>query len=216
MTCSTFVASCSAVGRLLSPQQATRFGAPRPPRPWQHHNHPSYGVDSPQAKEVPSIALEKRRKQYFFKLLSAARNRDTRLLVSVLKSLDKETEYVRMQSNATHADPLRIQDVLLKAASRCGQTALADDFFTVRFEITGDYAVLFLHVQLIDPVVMLTLPNFLPGNVLKVWSWLSPLRYWRLLIPRAIVTLLTQGAVRCRVCWLLVSHHNYFYVDSSR
>lgn len=138
MTCSTFVASCSTVGRLLSPQQFARFGASRPPRPWQHHTHPLDGVGSPQAREVPSIALEKRRKQYFFKLLSAARNRDKRLLASVLKSLDKETEYVRMQSDATHADPLRIQDVLLKAASRCGQTTLADNFFMVRYEITGD------------------------------------------------------------------------------
>lgn len=148
MTCSTFVASCSAVGRLLSPQQVARFGASRPPRPWQHHCHPPYGVDSPRAKAVPSFALEKRRKQYFFKLLSAARNRDKRLLVSVLKSLDKETEYVRMQSDATHADPLGIQDVLLKAASRCGQTALADNFFTVSFEITEDMLFYFLYVNL--------------------------------------------------------------------
>lgn len=138
MTCATFVASCGAVGRLLSPQQVARFGASRPSRPLQRLCHPQYGVDSPQAKEVPSIALEKRRKQYFFKLLSAARNRDKRLLVSVLKSLDNETEYVQMKSDATHADPLRIQDVLLKAASRCGQAALADNFFTVRFVISGD------------------------------------------------------------------------------
>lgn len=141
MTCATFVASCSAVGRLLSPQQVARFGASRPSCAWQHHCHPPHGVDSPQAKDVPSIALEKRRKQYFFKLLSAARNRDKRLLASVLKSLNNEPEYVRMQSDTTHADHLRIQDVLLKAASRCGQAALADKFFEVRVEITG---VLFL------------------------------------------------------------------------
>lgn len=135
MTCPTFVASCSAAGR-LSPQQVGMFGASRPSRLWQHHCHPPYGVDSPQAKDVSSIALEKRRKQYFFKLLSAARNRDKRLLVSVLKSLNNEAEYVRMQSDASHADPLRIQDVLLKAASRCGQAALADKFFKVMFKVT--------------------------------------------------------------------------------
>ena len=146
------MASCSAVGRLLSPpHQVARFGAFRPSRPWRHHCHHPYGVNLPQAKEVPSIVLEKRRKQYFFKLLSAARNRDRRLLVSVLKSLDNETEYMRMQSDATHADPLRIQDVLLKAASRCGQAALADNFFKVRFEIAGDCVIVFSFLY-VDPV----------------------------------------------------------------
>lgn len=83
--------------------------------------------------DASSLKMEKRRKGYFFKLLSAARNRDKRLLVSVLKSLGKDTEYLRTQarSEVDSADSLHIQDVLLKAASRCGLDKLADRLFKV-------------------------------------------------------------------------------------
>lgn len=80
-----------------------------------------------------SSKMEKRRKDYFFKLLSAARNRDKRLLVSVMKSLGKDTGYLRTQAgeDIESVDPLHIQDVLLKAASRCGLVKLADRLFKV-------------------------------------------------------------------------------------
>lgn len=80
-----------------------------------------------------SSKIEKRRKDYFFKLLSAARNRDKRLLVSVMKSLGKDTGYLSTQTGADidSADHLHIQDVLLKAASRCGLVKLADRLFKV-------------------------------------------------------------------------------------
>lgn len=61
-------------------------------------------------------------------MLSAARNRDKRLFVSVVKSLGKDKDYMR---SVDSSDPLHIQDVLLKAASRCGQVALADRLFKV-------------------------------------------------------------------------------------
>lgn len=101
--------------------------------PLQHPSHSPRDVDSSLRTQRPSIALEKRSKQYFFKLLSAARKRDKRLLVSAMKSLGADKEYLHQLRSADPAlaDPLHVQDVLLKAASRCGQASLADRLFTV-------------------------------------------------------------------------------------
>lgn len=75
--------------------------------------------------------LEKRRKDYFFKLLAAARSRDRRLFTSVIQSLSKEDRPLHLDQCFT--DSLRVQDVLLKAASRCGYVALANSVFKVSF-----------------------------------------------------------------------------------
>lgn len=85
-------------------------------------------------KQGHSSALEKRSKQYFFKLLSAARTRDKRLLASAIKSLGADKEYLDHMRSADPelAGSFHVQDVLLKAASRCGQPGLADRLFTVR------------------------------------------------------------------------------------
>ncbi|CAM9296218.1 unnamed protein product [Ectocarpus sp. 4 AP-2014] len=87
-------------------------------------------------KESRSVAIEKRSKQYFFKLLSAARTRDKRLLASTMKSLGADKEYLKQMRTADPevADPLQVQDVLLKAASRCGQPIFADKVFTAMLD----------------------------------------------------------------------------------
>lgn len=133
MTRASFVGSCSGLGRV----QATRWGGFRTSRPRQRLFHSPIDIVSLRKVERPPIALKKRRKQYFFKLLSAARHRDKRLLASVVKSLGKDVEYLRMRSEARVADPFNVEDVLLKAASRCGEAALAERVFTVRYLLVG-------------------------------------------------------------------------------
>ena len=74
-------------------------------------------------------SFQKRRKACFFKLLSAARSRDERLLASVIRSLGEDP---RLQEDRDYTDSLRVQDVLLKALSRCGHVDLADSLLKVR------------------------------------------------------------------------------------
>lgn len=51
-----------------------------------------------------------------------------------MKSLGEDKEYLQQMRAADpeFADPVHVQDVLLKAASRCGQPILADRLFMVR------------------------------------------------------------------------------------
>lgn len=102
--------------------------------PLHHPSHTPRHGNFPLKTQRPSIALEKRSRQYFFKLLSAARQRDKRMLVSAMKSLGADKEYLHQLRSADPelADPSNVQDVLLKAASRCGQVTLADRLYTVR------------------------------------------------------------------------------------
>lgn len=104
--------------------------------------HPLRETSSSRKQEWRLTPLDKRRKQYFFKLLSAARNRDKRLLVAVVKALGKDTELLRMQGVAGIKDHMHFQDVLLKAASRCGETALADKLFQVQNRKQSDLKLL--------------------------------------------------------------------------
>lgn len=135
----SFVPSWRPLGHALFTKHQqlapSRCGAHRPLCSRSHllSHKPRHG-DSNVTAQRPSIALEKRSKQYFFKLLSAARNRDKRLLASAMKALGEDKEYLnQLQSaDAGLADPLHVQDVLLKAASRCGQVDLADRLLTVR------------------------------------------------------------------------------------
>eukprot|EP00752_Nemacystus_decipiens_P002229 g2115.t1 len=92
----------------------------------------AYAEWSVSRKQGYSRALERRSKQYFFKLLSAARKRDKRLLASAMKSLGADKEYLDHMRSADPelAGSFHVQDVLLKAASRCGQPILADKLFT--------------------------------------------------------------------------------------
>lgn len=111
-----------------------RYGVSHPRcSPLHFPSHTPRHSDSSLGTQRPSVALEKRSKQYFFKLLSAARKRDRRLLASAMKALGADKEYLLQLRSADPelADPLHVQDVLLKAASRCGQAALADKLFTV-------------------------------------------------------------------------------------
>lgn len=137
-----FVGSCTPLGNILSGTEVppSRCGVSRrlgsPPC---HPSHSPRHVNSSLRKKRPSSALEKRSKQYFFKLLSAARNRDKRLLASAMKSLGADKEYLDHMRSADQEPEgsLHVQDVLLKAASRCGQPILADRLFTVREQPCG-------------------------------------------------------------------------------
>ncbi len=104
-------------------------GLPRP-----LFSHPPRHAGSSTRKGKGQTELDKRSKQYFFMLLSAARKRDERLLASAMKSLGADKEYLDHMRSADpeFAGSLNVQDVLLKAASRCGQPTLADRLFTVR------------------------------------------------------------------------------------
>lgn len=169
-----FVGSCRPVGDALMAKHqqhhvvSSRCGLPRLRRSPSHQSSRS---SSPRAdsmspeKESRSVAIEKRSKQYFFKLLSAARTRDKRLLASTMRSLGADKEYLKQIRTADPkvADPLQVQDVLLKAASRCGQPIFADRVFTVRIV----YAVLYTHK------VSSGVPNQVGCKVLNVclcWS----------------------------------------------
>lgn len=137
-----FIGSCRPLGHVFSAtgtssrcEVSRRFGSPshHPSYPSRHADF-RYADSSAREKTGHSSELEKRSKQYFFKLLSAARKRDKRLLASAMKSLGADKEYLDLMRSA---DPeltgsFHVQDVLLKAASRCGQPILADRLFTVR------------------------------------------------------------------------------------
>ncbi|CAM9143566.1 unnamed protein product [Scytosiphon promiscuus] len=134
----SFIGSCRPLERVLSakhqlPQrgQSSRCFA-RSGDSASHHPSRPRNIPHPSSRiQGPPTALEKRSKKYFFKLLSAARTRDKRLLVSAMKSLGKDKEYLQQMRAADpeSADPVHVQDVLLKAASRCGQPVLADRLF---------------------------------------------------------------------------------------
>ncbi|CAM9125160.1 unnamed protein product [Ectocarpus fasciculatus] len=140
-----FVGSCRPVGDALMAKQpqhhvvSSRCGLPRlrcsPSHQSSRSSSPRTDSMSPE-KESRSVAIEKRSKQYFFKLLSAARTRDKRLLASTMKSLGADKEYLKQMRTADPkvADPLQVQDVLLKAASRCGQPIFADRVFTAMLD----------------------------------------------------------------------------------
>lgn len=123
-----FVGSCT-LGRLALTKHVTHRGASRWSLPWHRLSHHPRHTQSIKMKDKSCSTTEKRQKEYFFKLVSVARNRDKDLLVSVMKSLAKDTDIMQMQPGSR---PLPIQDVLLKAVSRCGQVALADNLFKVR------------------------------------------------------------------------------------
>lgn len=133
-----FVGSCKPLGRVLSTTDvaSSRRCVPRRLESSSHHpSHSPHREDySVRKRHGHSRALEKRSKQYFFKLLSAARKRDKRLLASAMKSLGADKEYLDQMRSADPelAGSFHVQDVLLKAASRCGQPILADRLFTVR------------------------------------------------------------------------------------
>ncbi|CAM9177567.1 unnamed protein product [Discosporangium mesarthrocarpum] len=74
---------------------------------------------------------EKKRKNYFFQLLAAARNRDTRLLVSVVTALAEDDHHLRSEMGVGAPEALQVQDMLLRASSRCGQISLAERLFKV-------------------------------------------------------------------------------------
>lgn len=125
----------STIAHLRFSRQISRCGVSRPSRPWPQRSNPHCDADSSRKRrkrERPSVTLEKRRKQYFFKLLSAARNRDKRLLLAVVTALGQDQDYLRSKSVLGASDPLHLEDVLLKAASRCGQTNLANKLFKVK------------------------------------------------------------------------------------
>lgn len=136
-----FVGSCRPLGHAFSGAEvaSSRCGvARRLGSPSCHPSHsPRHADSSVRRKQGHSSALEKRSKQYFFKLLSAARKRDKRLLASAMKSLGADKEYLDYMRSADleMAGSFHVQDVLLKAASRCGQPILADRLFTVREQI---------------------------------------------------------------------------------
>lgn len=135
-----FIGSCGPPERVLSakhqlPQRdhSSRCFS-RPGSSAAHHpSHPQKATYSASRKQRPPTALEKRSKKYFFKLLSAARTRDNRLLVSAMKSLGEDKEYLQQMrvADPESGDSVHVQDVLLKAASRCGQPILADRLFMV-------------------------------------------------------------------------------------
>lgn len=104
----------------------------RPSWPPPHRAHLPRDSGSAGKHRRPSAALEKRQRSYFFKLVSAARNRDKRLLLAVVTALGKDKDYLQAKSADGASDPLHLEDVLLKAASRCGQTDLADMLFKVK------------------------------------------------------------------------------------
>ncbi|CAM9605381.1 unnamed protein product, partial [Hapterophycus canaliculatus] len=131
-----FIGSCGPVALLAKHQLSQRVQSSRcfsrsGGSASHHPPHSSKTAHSLSRKQRPSTALEKRSKTYFFKLLSAARTRDTRLLVSAMKALGEDKEYLEQMRAADpeSADPVHVQDVLLKAASRCGQPILADRLF---------------------------------------------------------------------------------------
>ncbi|CAM9211135.1 unnamed protein product, partial [Choristocarpus tenellus] len=73
---------------------------------------------------------EKRQRDDFFRLVDAARNRNTNLLRSVVDGLIENEDKVRSETGLSpNVRPL--QDVLLRAASRCGQLVLAERVFKV-------------------------------------------------------------------------------------
>lgn len=100
-----------------------------------HHTLSSFPLRSSCPHNEPSTILEKRIKQYFFKLLFAARNRDKRLLKVVLRSLADDEDFQRERPRLYSKNLRELNDVLLKASSRCGQIALADRVFKVRFRV---------------------------------------------------------------------------------
>lgn len=100
-----------------------------------HQTLSSFPLHSSRSHNEPSTTLEKRIKQYFFKLLFAARNRDERLLKVVLRSLADDEDFQRERPRLYSKNLRELNDVLLKASSRCGQIALADRVFKVRFRV---------------------------------------------------------------------------------
>lgn len=117
--------------RHIFPFSISRCRMSRPARTWPTRSHQPCAADSSRKRRLPSAAFEKRRKEYFFKLLSAARNRDKSLLLAVMKALGQDADYMQTKSVLGTSNPIHLEDVLLKAASRCGQTSLADTLFKV-------------------------------------------------------------------------------------
>lgn len=111
------------------------YGTCGPSRPANGHvRHFSIshrGSVVPRKKGRSLTTFEKRRKDYFFKLLASARSRDVHLFTSVMQSLSKEDRPLHQDQCFT--DSLRVQDVLLKAASRCGFVDFASGVFKVSF-----------------------------------------------------------------------------------
>lgn len=141
MTNLAFVGSTIAHLRFSRQMCRCDLSQPSRPSPQRSHPHCDAGLSRKQRKrERPSVTLEKRRKQYFFRLLSAARNRDKRLLLAVVTALGQDQDYLRSKSALGTSDPLHLEDVLLKAASRCGQTSLADKLFQVKTWSKGEAA----------------------------------------------------------------------------
>ncbi|KAG5189887.1 hypothetical protein JKP88DRAFT_300394 [Tribonema minus] len=66
--------------------------------------------------------------RFFSRLVTAARNRDRRLLVATLKKLERDEEFLEGQRGGTR-EAHRLQDALLKACSRCGLVDYADRLF---------------------------------------------------------------------------------------
>ncbi|CAM9131809.1 unnamed protein product [Ectocarpus sp. 12 AP-2014] len=141
----SFVGSCRPVGDALMAKHqqhhvlSSRCGLLRlrcSPSHQSSRSPPPRADSISLEKESRSVAIEKRSKQYFFKLLSAARTRDKRLLASTMKSLGADKEYLKQMRTADPevADPMQVQDVLLKAASRCGQPIFADKVFTAMLD----------------------------------------------------------------------------------
>lgn len=120
------------LGRVCVPRQVTHGCIPRSCSAWQRLYLPACTADEPHQHKQLSIKLEKRAKQYFFKLLFAARKRDRRLLKVVLKAFSQDEDFRRMRSSFRSKNLPYIDDVLLKAASRCGQVSLAESVFEVR------------------------------------------------------------------------------------
>lgn len=116
---------------LRSSRLSSRSCVSRPSWPPPHRAHLPRDSGPVGKRRRPSAALEKRQRSYFFKLVSAARNRDKRLLLAVVTALGKDKDYLEAKSAVGASDPLNLEDVLLKAASRCGQTDLADMLFKV-------------------------------------------------------------------------------------
>lgn len=110
---------------------ATHHRAHHPCYGPRHSSTSIYGEKSPSTQNELPAKSGKRFKEYFFKLLFAARNRDGRLLKAVLRALSQDEEFRRSRLDLKPGNLLQIDDVLLKAASRCGQIALADKVFRV-------------------------------------------------------------------------------------